>query len=122
MPGSPGPTTIVRTDSSERSCSRCRCQRPPEGRSGAEYAACRGYVCHTAGRVVVAFVITPTGKVASSIVYENTIDWELANCVAWVMKSLSFPPTPRKGKILVIYPFNFQIRPYKRPYGTFEPH
>jgi Ca-activated chloride channel family protein len=75
-----------------------------------------------AGRIVVGFLITPTGKVASSVVYENTPDWELGACVARAMKALSFPPTPGTGTILVTYPFNFRVRPYKRPFGEFEPH
>jgi Ca-activated chloride channel family protein len=75
-----------------------------------------------AGRVAINFVISSTGKVISSIVQETNTDWELGNCVAWVMRRLSFPAAPGAGRYFVTYPFNFHVRPYERPYGEFEPH
>jgi hypothetical protein len=74
-----------------------------------------------AGRVVISFVISPTGKVVSAIVQELDTDRELGICIAWVMKSLSFPAMPGSGWIIVNYPFNFRVRPHERPYGKFEP-
>jgi outer membrane biosynthesis protein TonB len=74
-----------------------------------------------AGRVVISFVITAKGVVASSIVQENDTDFEFGDCVARVIKSLQFPATNSWGNVVVSYPFNFQVRPHSRPYGEFEP-
>jgi Ca-activated chloride channel family protein len=74
-----------------------------------------------AGRVVIIFVITSKGVVTSAIVQESNTDFELGDCVARAIKSLKFPATNSGGNIVVSYPFNFQVRPYSRPYGRFEP-
>ncbi len=58
-----------------------------------------------AGRVLIKFTIMPTGKVASSLVEENTTkDSAVANCIAKAVKRWSFPKVS-KGTAIVSYPF-----------------
>jgi hypothetical protein len=58
------------------------------------------------GRVTVQFSIVGTGKVASSVVQENTTkDSSVADCIAKAVKRWSFPRVGKGGTALVSYPF-----------------
>lgn len=58
------------------------------------------------GRVTVQFSIIGTGKVASSVVQENTTkDSGVADCIAKAVKRWSFPRVGKGGTALVSYPF-----------------
>jgi pSer/pThr/pTyr-binding forkhead associated (FHA) protein len=58
------------------------------------------------GRVTVQFSIIGTGKVASSVVQENTTkDSAVADCIAKAVKRWSFPRVGKGGTALVSYPF-----------------
>jgi pSer/pThr/pTyr-binding forkhead associated (FHA) protein len=58
------------------------------------------------GRVTVQFSIIGTGKVASSVVQENTTkDGGVADCIAKAVKRWSFPRVGKGGTALVSYPF-----------------
>ena len=58
------------------------------------------------GRVSVQFSIIGTGKVASSVVQENTTkDSAVADCIAKAVKRWTFPRVGKGGTALVTYPF-----------------
>jgi pSer/pThr/pTyr-binding forkhead associated (FHA) protein len=58
------------------------------------------------GRVTVQFSIIGTGKVASSVVQENTTkDSSVGDCIAKAVKRWSFPRVGKGGTALVSYPF-----------------
>lgn len=58
------------------------------------------------GRVTVQFSIIGTGKVASSVVQENTTkDSAVADCIAKAVKRWTFPRVGKGGTALVTYPF-----------------
>jgi hypothetical protein len=58
------------------------------------------------GRVTIQFSIVGTGKVASSVVQENTTkDNDVANCIAKAVKRWQFPRVNNGGTALVSYPF-----------------
>lgn len=58
-----------------------------------------------AGRVLIKFTIMPTGKVATSIVEENTTkDTAVGDCIAKAVKRWGFPKVS-KGTAIVTYPF-----------------
>jgi pSer/pThr/pTyr-binding forkhead associated (FHA) protein len=58
------------------------------------------------GRVSIQFSIIGTGKVASSVVQENTTkDAAVADCIAKAVKRWTFPRVGKGGTALVTYPF-----------------
>lgn len=58
------------------------------------------------GRVTIQFSIVGNGKVASSVVQENTTtDKEVGNCIARAVKRWQFPRVGKGGTALVSYPF-----------------
>jgi hypothetical protein len=58
------------------------------------------------GRVVVQFVITGVGAVATSVVQSTTLkDRSVANCVASAVKRWKFPKPKGGGTAMVTYPF-----------------
>ena len=59
-----------------------------------------------AGRVTIQFSIVGSGKVASSVVEENTTkDSAVGNCIAKAVKRWTFPKVDKGGTALVSYPF-----------------
>lgn len=61
------------------------------------------------GRVTVQFSIVGSGKVASSVVQENTTkDSAVADCIAKAVKRWTFPRVGKGGTALVSYPFLLQ--------------
>jgi pSer/pThr/pTyr-binding forkhead associated (FHA) protein len=59
-----------------------------------------------AGRVTIQFSIVGNGKVASSVVQENTTkDSAVGNCIAKAVKRWTFPKVQGGGTALVSYPF-----------------
>ena len=57
------------------------------------------------GRVLINFVITPTGSVGSSVVKESTIPPPAGICIAKAIKRWKFP-TPEGGRSAIVdYPF-----------------
>lgn len=75
-----------------------------------QIARCAGDTALEArGRVVVAFVIGPEGRVHEAEATRNeTGSPELAACVVRVVLGLVFPENPRGGTIRVTYPFRFE--------------
>jgi TonB family protein len=60
-----------------------------------------------AGRVVVDFTITGTGKVAVVTVAETTVaDTKVGECIAKAVKRWTFPKPPDGGNVTVNYPFS----------------
>jgi outer membrane biosynthesis protein TonB len=60
--------------------------------------------------VTINFVIAGTGKVASAVVQESTIDNPtVANCIAKAVKRWKFPKPRGGGNVIVTYPFNLTI-------------
>ena len=63
------------------------------------------------GRVTIQFSIVGSGKVASSVVQEDTAkDGSVANCIAKAVKRWQFPRVNGGGTALVSYPFMLQSR------------
>ncbi|MFO7566611.1 MAG: AgmX/PglI C-terminal domain-containing protein [Enhygromyxa sp.] len=63
------------------------------------------------GRVTIQFSIVGSGKVASSVVQENTTrDSQVANCIAKAVKRWKFPRVNSGGTALVSYPFRLSSR------------
>lgn len=63
-----------------------------------------------AGRVMVHFVISPTGTVQSAVARENTVgDPQVGTCVAQAVQRWTFP-APEGGLVAVNYPFVFSAR------------
>lgn len=60
------------------------------------------------GTVGVHFLIQPDGHVFDVAVNENTVDSEVAHCVAGVTRSLVFPPPDTASPVVVTYPFAFR--------------
>jgi TonB family protein len=61
------------------------------------------------GRVMVKFVITATGSVASSNVASSTAgNADLETCVAGRVRTWKFPEPKGGGVVVVTYPFNFK--------------
>jgi TonB family protein len=61
------------------------------------------------GRVVVTFIIEPTGAVESVAFLVSTLtDETLAGCVLDALRSIRFEP-PRGGIVVVSYPFSFRF-------------
>lgn len=60
-----------------------------------------------AGRVTVAFIISPTGAVQSSSVADNSLgDSAVGNCVAGAVRRWAFPQPDPAGVVSVRFPFN----------------
>ena len=58
------------------------------------------------GRVAINFVITPTGKVGSSVVEDDTMgNAKVAKCIAKAVKRWKFPKPRGGGNVVVTYPF-----------------
>src|SRR5690606_5556264 len=58
------------------------------------------------GRVTIQFSIVGNGKVASSVVQENTTkDKQVGDCIAKAVKRWQFPRVGKGGTALVSYPF-----------------
>lgn len=61
------------------------------------------------GRVVVSFVISPSGSVQSSTVASSTLGSATAEaCVANAVRRWTFP-SPEGGVVMVNYPFDFRV-------------
>ena len=59
------------------------------------------------GRVSVMFIISRSGAVTSSMVKDSTIgNRNVEQCVANVVKRITFPSPPDGGTVIVNYPFN----------------
>jgi hypothetical protein len=59
------------------------------------------------GRVTIQFSIVGNGKVASSVVQEDTAkDGAVANCIAKAVKRWQFPKPRGGGNVIVTYPFS----------------
>jgi TonB family protein len=64
-----------------------------------------------AGRVTVRFSILSTGKVASSVIEQNTAkDARLGDCIAAAVKRWKFPAIRGGGTAVVSYPFQLRTR------------
>ena len=60
-----------------------------------------------AGRVTVAFMITPTGSVGGSSVADNSLgDAAVGTCVAGAVRRWAFPQPDPAGPVSVRFPFN----------------
>lgn len=61
------------------------------------------------GRVAIQFTIGPQGTVTAATVEASQLpDAEVDNCIADVIKALSFPPPQGGGNVVVTYPFVLQ--------------
>lgn len=60
------------------------------------------------GQVVVAFLVSPNGRVSDSRIKESTLGDSVAeNCIVSVLKSSQFPEPGGKASVKVVYPFKF---------------
>ncbi len=63
---------------------------------------------HLSGKVVVKFVVSPTGSVANASVAQSTVNnAELESCMAGRVKTWQFPKPQGGGVAIVTYPFLF---------------
>lgn len=63
------------------------------------------------GQITTRFMISPTGRVASAEVKQNTIKAEsVGKCVVEVTNGLTFPQPKGGGPVQVTYPFSFNAQ------------
>ncbi|MGE3634877.1 MAG: AgmX/PglI C-terminal domain-containing protein, partial [Sandaracinaceae bacterium] len=60
------------------------------------------------GRVTVGWIISPTGAVSQSSVQQDTVNPEVASCIANAVRRWSFPQPDGGGPVGVNYPFLLQ--------------
>lgn len=63
------------------------------------------------GRILVSFVITPTGSVASASADNGVGDPPMSACVAAAVRRFAFPQPDPPGPVRVEFPFNFSQSP-----------
>lgn len=60
------------------------------------------------GKVVVAFLVSPEGRVSDSRIKESTLGDSVAeNCIVNVVRNSQFPEPGGKASVKVVYPFKF---------------
>ena len=66
---------------------------------------------HLQGRVTIRFVVAPSGVVETATVQESSVaNHRLGQCITEAVKRWTFPATEGDEGVVIVYPFDFQIR------------